>query len=61
MNLYEITFTRVYEGFEKQPHISKEKLWQIPSDSEWNAIARLGLIHTDEDYKLNILKVMRVK
>ncbi len=61
MNLYEITFICVYEGFEKEPHVSKEKLWQIPSDSEWNAIAQLGLSHTDRDYTLNVLKVKRVK
>lgn len=60
MNLYEITFVRHYVGSDFEPFTTKEKVWQIPASGEWNACAALGLAHVDEDYRIDITRVVKV-
>ena len=55
--LYEVTFQKVYED----GTTSKEKTWQIPAKSQWDACANLGLLLTEDNYKISVNSVVRVK
>ncbi|AUR84759.1 hypothetical protein NVP1063O_092 [Vibrio phage 1.063.O._10N.261.45.C7] len=58
MKLYEITFTTCCS--ETGEGIKPSRTWQIPSNCEYSAVARIGSLCGNEDIIVNILNVERV-
>lgn len=60
MKIYEIQYTKEYIGEELQPHKTGLKVYQVPSDHEYNALVKFGQIMNNEDYKIDILYIHQV-
>jgi len=60
-NLYELIYTKEYNGDDFNPYITGLRAYQIISTNELNAAARLGQIYFDDTFTIDIVKITLIK
>jgi hypothetical protein len=61
MNLYEVEFERKYYDGTANGSYERKATWQVVAESEYDACAKIGQMVKNEDVKIEISMIWKIK